>query len=219
MGDIEWHFMTLTAREDTRGRLESYTQLAHGIDVLIKRFNRIWQRIDYVRVYEKHPKSEALHAHFLIGGVTPFVRVEVLKNKKRRFAPAHERASKRGFWTLFTLVKKLSHECKMGYIAHIERVSRGDDGLSNVMRYVTKIAGYLTKDAQSIDIKGLRHVQTSRRIGALQTRKSSKVETGVGLPYSRIPQGYGLVDRDTGEVVTGDYWIEQGFYPPNRDRE
>lgn len=214
----EWYFMTLTARGETRGKIESYKQLARGIDVLIKRFNRIFGKVDYVRVYEKHPKSDALHAHFLIKGVTPFVAVTVSRNHKKKYTPSHTRAKKRGFWGLWTLVKKLSHECGMGYIAHIEKVSTGEDGLSNVTRYVTKISAYLTKDAQDIDVKGLRHVQTSRQIGSIKPRRAGNVETGHGIPYSRIPRGYRLIDRDTGEIVTSDYWLENGFYPSMNDR-
>lgn len=216
--DGDWYFMTLTARGETRGKIESYKQLAHGIDVLIKRFNRIFGRVDYVRVYEKHPKSEALHAHFLLRGVLPFVQVTVSRNHKKKYIASSTRAAKRGFWGLWTLVKKLSHECGMGYIAHIEKVSTGDDGLSNVARYVTKISHYLTKDAQDIDVKGLRHVQTSRQIGSIKPRKASNVETGHAIPYSRIPRAYRLIDRDTGEIVTEDYWLEYGFYPNARDR-
>jgi len=216
--DGEWYFMTLTARGDTRGRIESYKQLARGIDVLIKRFNRIFGRVDYVRVYEKHPTSDALHAHFLILGVTPFVAVTVSRNHQRKYIPSMTRAKKRGFWGLWTLVKKLSHECGMGYIAHIEKVSTGEDGLSNVVRYINKMAAYLTKESQDIAVKGLRHVQTSRRIGSIKARKAGKVETGHFISRHRLGAGNRLIDRDTGEIVTDDYWQENAFYPPTDDK-
>lgn len=219
MADREWFFMTITARGDTRGRIESYKQLAKGIDRLIKAFNRVWNRVDYVRVYEVHPKSEAIHAHFLVSNLTPFVRVEKSKNGRKKYTPANTRAAKRGYWTLYTFVKKMSHRSGMGYMADVSQVEHGADGISNVTRYITKITSYLTKESQSIDIKGIRHVQTSRAIGSIKARREFTGEIGQAIPYSAIPRGFSLIDRDTGEVIQFEYWLENGFYPPQGDRD
>lgn len=107
----------------------------------------------------------------------------------------------------------------MGYIAHIEKVARGDDGLSNVSRYITKLGAYLTKEAQDIAVKGLRHVQTSRRIGSIKPRKAGNVETGHFISRSRVGAGNRLIDKDTGEIVTDDYWLDNAFYPPTDDKK
>lgn len=209
----QWWLMTLTARADTRGRLESYKNLQRGVDVLLKRFKRVFRKVIYVRVFEKHPTSDALHAHFIISGLSDYVRVERSKNGRDAYHSTNFRKGKRGYWSIRTFTKKTAQSCNMGYIADCKALK----GERNAVRYVTE---YMTKDAQDFDIRGLRHVATSREIKSPRQRgKNAKILTvGHTIPYSAIPSGYSLIDRDTGEIVNGEYWIENGFYPPLSDK-
>lgn len=204
----QWWLMTLTARGDTRGRIESYKQLQHGIDVLMKRFKRAFGKVQYVRIYEKHPSSEALHAHFVVSGLADYVKLDRAKNGKDIYHPTNFRKGKRGYWKLRTFVKKTALACKMGYIADCKALS----GVSNATRYVTD---YMTKDMQDFDIKGLRHVQTSRGIGSPKPPKSEKsLYVGYRLTKSSLIAGMAVVDVDTGEKVPDEYWKDGDVYPP-----
>ena len=124
----DWRLMTLTASAAQRTRIDSYNALKRGIDVLMKRFNRVFSAyelvevldkktgllkkkkrrigLEYVRVYEKHPTSDALHAHIIISGLKDYVKVEKSGNGKERYIATNFRPSKRGYWTLLTFVKK-----------------------------------------------------------------------------------------------------------------
>lgn len=209
----QWWLMTLTARNDTRGRLESYRQLSHGIDVLLKRFKRAFGRIIYVRVFEKHPSSDALHAHFIISGLSDYVRVQQAGNGRASYTATNFRKGKRGFWALQTFAKKTSQACHMGYIADVKTIPA-----SKSVRYVTE---YMTKDAQDFDIKGLRHVATSRDVKSPRSRaKNAKIlSMGHFISRMRIPPEYRLLDADTGEIIGDDYWQEWEMYPRYDDHE
>lgn len=225
-----WRLMTLTASAAQRTRIDSYNALKRGIDVLMKRFNRAFsayelvevldkktglmkkkkQRIglEYVRVYEKHPGSDALHAHIIISGLKDYVKVEKSGNGRYRYIATNFRTGKRGFWTLRTFAKKTSQAAGMGYIADVKSVG----GSERAIRYVTK---YMTKEAQGIDIRGLRHVQTSRGIGSMSQRKASgKVHVGYRLMDVHLVAGMSVTDIDTGERLPDDYWTEANVYPP-----
>lgn len=206
--------MTLTARADTRDRLESYKNLQRGIDVLLKRFNRAFGKVIYVRIFEKHPSSDALHAHFIVSGLAQYVSVEASKNGKSVYRATNFRRGKRGYWSIRTFTKKTAQAAHMGYIADCKAIS----GSTKAVRYVTE---YMTKSAQDFDIKGLRHIATSRGIKSPRQRgKNAKIlAIGHCIPYSRIPRDFELLDKDTGEVINQEYWAEHGFYPPNSDRE
>lgn len=234
----DWRLMTLTASANQRTRIDSYNALKRGIDVLIKRFNRAFSAyevvevvdkktglmkkkkrrvgLEYVRVYEKHPTSDALHAHIIISGLKDYVKVERSGNGKYRYVATNFRAGKRGFWSLRTFVKKTAQAAGMGYIADVKSPASSN----RAIQYVTK---YMTKDAQSIGIRGLRHVQTSRGIGSMSQRKaSSKVHVGYRLMDVHLVAGMSVTDIDTGEKLPDDYWIDANVYPPlddNRQNE
>jgi len=209
----QWWLMTLTAQAGTRGRLESYKQLQHGIDVLLKRFRRAFGRIDYVRIYEKHPKSQALHAHFIVSGLKEYVRLYTAQNGKQGYKATNFRAGKIGFWALRTFVKKTSQGVGMGYIADIKPIPA-----SKSVRYVTE---YMTKPAQDFDIRGLRHVATSRAIKSPRNRARAAKLLAIGhfISRARIPAHYDLLDNDTGEVIGDEYWHDNEMYPRYDDHE
>lgn len=204
----DWYLLTLTAREDRRGRIDSYKSLQRGIDVLMKRFRRAFGRVEYVRIYEKHPASEALHAHIIITGVKDFVQVARSGNGRDKYTATNFRAGKRGFWALRTFAKKTSRASGMGYMVDIKPLT----GAKRAVKYVT---AYMTKSVQDFDIKGLRHVQTSRAIGSPKPPKS-KATLYVGYRFNRagLIGNMRVLDIDTGELIEHSYWNYANVYPP-----
>jgi len=209
----QWWLMTLTASSDKRGRLESYKQLQRGIDILLKRFRRAFGKVDYVRIYEKHPSSDALHAHFIITGLEDYIKVVQSGNGKQRYIGTNFRKGKIGFWALRSFVKKTAQSSGMGYIADTKQIKA-----SASIRYVTE---YMTKPAQDFEIRGLRHVATSRAIKSPRNRARAAKLLAIGhfISRARIPAHYDLLDSDTGEVIGDEYWRDNEMYPRYDDRE
>lgn len=205
--------LTFTARADTRGRIESYKQLSHALDVALKRFRRAFGKLEYVRVFEKHPTSDALHAHLIVFGLKDFVKVERSKNGRDKYTATNFRRGKRGFWALRTFTKKTAQSSGAGYIADAKHIGAA----LPATHYVTD---YMTKDLQAIDIRGLRHVQTSRAIGSPKTKRDRNkfIHIANGLQSVFVPDGWNVLDRDTGEVIDGEYWIENKVYPHPDER-
>lgn len=206
----QWWLMTLTARADTRGRIESYKQLRRGIDVLMKRFRRAFGSVQYVRVYEKHPSSEALHAHFIITGLADYVQVQQARNGRVCYRCTNFRRGKLGFWALRTFVKKTAQASNMGYIADIKALSHS----GKAVRYITK---YLTKDGQDIDIKHIRHVQTTRAVGSPKHTAKNALYVGYRLNKSDLVAGMAVYDADKRRAVPDEYWHDGNVYPPLHD--
>jgi hypothetical protein len=202
-----WWLMTLTARADTRGRLESYKQLQHGIDTLIKRFRRAFGKVQYVRVYEKHPTSEALHAHFIITGLSDYVQIYRARNGREAYKATNFRKGKRGYWAVKTFTKKTAQACKIGYIADCKQLGSA----AKSVKYVTE---YMTKDAQDIDIRGLRHVQTTRAIGSPKNKSNKPLYVGYRLNSRDRWGAMTLYDADTRKSIPDEYWQEANVYPP-----
>lgn len=206
----QWWLMTLTARADTRGRIESYKQLQHGIDVLIKRFRRAFGSVQYVRVFEKHPSSDALHAHFIITGLSDYVSVQKSKNGRMCYRCTNFRRGKVGFWALRTFLKKTAQAARMGYIADIKTVSQA----GKAIRYITE---YLTKETQDIAIKGLRHVQTTRGIGSPKNASKNALYVGYRLNKRDLVAGMAVYDADKRSTVPDAYWQDGNVYPPLKE--
>lgn len=204
-----WWLVTLTASERTRTTLSSLENLRSNIDRLIKRIRRIWSKgFEYVRVYEKHPTSQAIHVHFIMAGLTAYVVRLEKRNKTVAFVGAESRQGKKGSWSIKTWFKKTTREMGMGYICDA-RPFVGE--VSKASFYITK---YLTKGQQAIDVPYLRHVQVSKGIGSPQFEKS----------YEWTPASYvtartfsepntRITDIDTGRVIDNDYWEACGYYP------
>jgi len=205
----EWWFMTLTAPPDKRSTLESLSALRDNIDRLIKRMKRVFgEGIEYVRVFEKHPTSEAIHAHFIITGIAPYVANGCSVKLQPMALGVLSRSARSGIWSVKTWLKKTCNEIGMGYIADVQRFT-GDTKIAAF--YVTK---YLTKDQQSINVAYLRHVQTTEAIG----------KPKFDAQYSWTPTSYitsrtfdaantKITDLDTGFVVDNDWWEHTSFYP------
>jgi len=202
----KWDLLTLTARGYTRAEQSSYDQLKSGIDKLMKRVRRVYGEIEYVRVWEKHPEGEAVHAHIIVGGLSPYLERRKLPNGRTFFRPTETRNNRKGFWSSQTWYKVAAWDTGMGYQVDLSRVSS-----TKATRYVTK---YLTKDCQGINIKGIRHVQTTRGIGSLPGQISTQDwTTGRFATQFDFNAGSRLVDLNTGEVIQPDFWKDFDQYP------
>lgn len=201
----QWWMLTLTAHSMKRGKIASYENLRKGIDVLMKRMRRVWGKIEYVRVYEKHPTSEALHAHLLISGISRRVVWAVRANGVREFKPAPNDATGKSTWSSLSWLKKAAHGAKIGYQVALEKCRDG-----YAVFYVSK---YLTKSSQSIDIKGLRRVQTSRGIGSVEAGGDLSWMVADFATARDFEAGEIVVDLQTGQQIDVDFWSQFDRYP------
>jgi len=205
----EWWLLTLTAAEWTRTRQESLANIRTHIDALFKRVRRIFDGIEYVRVYERHPSSEAIHAHLIVSGLTPFVERFVTRNKTVRFTPLKVRNKRKGTWSTRTWFKITCRALKMGYIVDL-RVISGDPG--RAIHYVMK---YATKALQDLHEPYLRHIQVTSGIGGLPEEKSEDWTVASYITVNMFKPGTKITDLNTGEVIDNNYWELPGntFYP------
>jgi hypothetical protein len=205
----EWWLLTLTANEEARSATESLANVRKGIDTLFKRAKRVWNGIEYVRVYERHPTSVAIHAHLIVCNLTAFV--VFTKNSKNKLiaAGANERKGYRGTWAVKTWWKKNSRECKMGYIVDVRRIE-GDP--ARAVGYVLK---YATKALQDLHEPYLRHIQATTGIGGPQNEKHEGWITGSYITADTFEWGTRVIDLNTGEVIDQNFWEGRmsGIYP------
>jgi len=205
----EWWLVTLTAASYERTTLASLKNLRDNVDRLIKRVRRVFGLpIEYVRVYERHPTSEAIHLHMIITGLTPYVCFGVNSKAKELAVGCFNRPARAGVWSVKTWFKKVCQEMGMGYIADVKKLEGTPE---EAAWYVCK---YLTKDLQSFHVPYLRHVQVTDGIGSPQFEKN----------YDWVPVSYitartfdepntSVTDIDTGFVIDNNYWEHTGFYP------
>ena len=203
-----WYLVTLTAPEDKRGRLESLESIRSGIDALIKRIRRVWGNdIEYVRVYEKHPSSNAIHAHMVMSGITDFVQNGFSVKHRPMSIGVINRKSRHGVWAVKSWFKINCRSLGMGYMADVQKIM---DNVIGVMWYVTK---YLTKDLQGIDVPYLRHVQTTRGIGAPGFKEGHGWNVAMFIEARMFPPNARITDLNTGEIIDNNYWERHGYYP------
>jgi len=204
-----WWLVTLTASSLTRSQLESLANIRDNLEKLFKRMKRVFGHIEYVRVYERHPTSEALHVHMILSGLTPFVVHTLSKRLKRVSTGVLVRKGRKGTWTVRTWLKKVAQECKMGYICDVQHI---EDGPLQAMFYITK---YLMKALQDIKIAYLRHVQTTKGIGSPTQEKQEGWNVGHYITARDFLPGTVVTDMNTGTIVDNNYWEVYSLYPWN----
>lgn len=202
----DWQLLTLTSKGSIREQVESYRLLQRGIDVFMKRIRRVHGEIDYVRTFEAHKKSKTLHAHFIISGLQPYVVPGCWKNLTPGYLAVTVRTSRVGFWKLQTYLKQTAFECGMGYMADARPLPS-----YQAVNYVTK---YLTKELQDINIKGLRHVQTTRGIGAPEQESEYRWNVTDFITARDFTAGETVLDLQTGVEIDSEYWEQFDVYPP-----
>lgn len=82
--------------------------------------------------------------------------------------------------------------------------------VSKAVHYVCK---YLTKSQQELNIKGLRHVQTSRGIGSPQNEENQVWNVAAYIVSKMFAPNARIVDLNTGEIIDNSYWEVHDFYP------
>lgn len=203
----DWYLITLTAHSRLRTRGQSLANIRDNIDRLIKRLHRTFGEFEYVRVYEKHPTSDAIHAHLIISDLADYVVHGHYKNSQRGFVGVLERPYRLGCWSLLSYIKIVTQDCNMGYVAH------GKALVGNPSFAVNYVCKYLTKDLQGIEEKGLRHVQTTRRIGSPSVAGVKKWQVGSVVTKWDFQPGEKLTDLNTGELMYPDDWDSWTMYP------
>lgn len=205
----EWWLVTLTAHEDERTHVGSLKNIRERVDKLIKRVKRVFgENIEYVRVYEKHPSSEACHVHFIMCGLSPYV-IHGYSAKLRPMSIATlSRKGHAGTWSVKTWFKKTCGDIGMGYIADVRRF---EGPIERAAFYVTK---YLTKDMQAIHVAYLRHVQVTKGIGSPQFEKNYEWTPASYITARTFDEpNTRITDIDNGRVIDNNYWEHTGYYP------
>jgi hypothetical protein len=205
-----WHFITLTAHPHAHEDKKTLENIRTGIDLIFKRLRRIG-KISYVRVFETH-KSGAIHAHILISGLTDRIAVKTAKNGKTAYSLWRVPQAKARLWALKSVMKKMAHECGIGYMVDVQSFSQSQ----HAVRYMVK---YLTKDSQrGITEKYVRRIATSQDIGSPKSdsqytwRLTDKI-----TPFDVINAqdvGRKIVDLSNGgHVVTLADFTDKTSYP------
>lgn len=203
----EWYLITLTAHSEKRTRQQSMENIRGNLDKLYKRIRRVFGPIEYVRVYEKHPTSEAVHAHLIMSGLSPFVAVGCSSKLQPMAIGVVARSGRNGVWAIKTWFKKIAQECQMGYMADVQMI------VGEPIRCVWYVTKYLTKAVQDIHEKGLRHVQVTKGIGSPEHDKQSGWEVCSYITTYTFEAGTSVLDLNTGDVIDNNYWEFHGFYP------
>lgn len=203
----DWWLLTITADRYTRSKEASLKNIRDRIDILMKRVKRVFGEINYVRVYEKHPSSSAIHAHLIVSGLSPYVAVGCSSKLRPMAIGVLKRSTRNGVWSVRTWFKKTCGEIGMGYIIDVQQI---ENNPKVAVGYVTK---YLTKSQQDLDTVGLRHVQTSRAIGGPKNDTEHTWEVAFYITAKMFPPNTKITDLNTGEVIDNNYWEMRDFYP------
>lgn len=201
-----WYLVTLTANGETRGHIESFESIRDNIDRLIKRVKRVFGDVEYARVYEKHPQSEAIHAHMIVSGLTPYVQNGYSVKHQAMAIGVLNRRSRWGCWAVKTWFKKVCPQCGMGFQIDVQKVP-----VEIAVRYLTK---YMTKSLQNLNIRNLRHVQVTRGIGSPENAGNDLLwETMAYITAYSTPPGTVVTDVNTGKTIDNNFWEVKNFYP------
>ena len=178
-----------------------------SLDAFFKRVKRVFEEIEYVRVYEKHPTSQAVHCHVIICGLSPYVAVGCSAKMRPMAIGVLARNSRNGVWAIKTWIKKTAGDLDMGYIADIKRLEGSPE---QAAFYVTK---YLTKAQEELHVKGLRHVQVTSGIGSPEKGEDNNWNTAAYIVPQMFAPNTAIKDLNTGDVIDNDYWEKHSFYP------
>jgi len=203
----EWWLLTLTAHSNTTTQQGSIDNIRSNMDKLIKRAKRVFGSLSYVRTFERHPSSKRIHAHIIISGLSPYVAIGASSKHVPQCIAVTKRTARGGFWSVRTWFKINAQECKIGMIADVRLI------VGDVVKAVLYVCKYLTKAQQDLNIKGLRHVQTTRDIGSPQKQSDETWFTAAYIVATMFPPNTAVKDLNTGLVIDNDFWEHTGFYP------
>lgn len=198
-----WWFVTITSHEGNREKHATLANLRKGLDLLFKRIRRVWEGIEYVRVYELH-ETGAFHAHLVISGLSQRVAYRRGRNGVLVFSGTDNKGWH--VWSIKTWFKKTARACKMGYMVDIQKM----DTVPKTVNYITK---YVTKQAQNFHVKGLRRIQTSQGIGAANPRKEASGWNVTKYLYMGNVGNRVVVDLNLKMRINPSFWRENYTYP------
>lgn len=202
-----WWLVTFTAHPNTRTQQMSLANIRKNFEAMLKRIKRVFGKVEYVRTYEKHPTSQALHVHVIMCSLAPFVAVGCSVKLQKMAIGTTSRRGRNGTWSVKTWFKKNAQELTMGYICDVRRIE-GDT--ARAVWYVTK---YLTKEQQSINVRGLRHVQTSRGIGSPRAMGDEIWSVASYIVPRMFTPNTRITDLNTNEIIDNQFWEVHNFYP------
>jgi len=200
---VQWWFGTITAPSWGRTPERTLKAIRTNFDRFWKRLRRVCGSLDYVRIYEVH-KDNNFHAHIIVSSLPYRVERYTARNGKRGFRPA-EKGDKAGSWAIQTWWKKTLAKCALGYMAEIKPIPSRE-----AVGYIT---AYMTKDAQNFEVKNLRRVQTSRRIGTPKNEEPQYWQVARHI-YGSDVNYQPIVDLSLKTKTTVNYWIDNVVYPP-----
>jgi len=204
----EWWLLTLTASRFHREKYSSLDNIRAHLDAFFKRVKRVFGSIEYVRVYEKHPTSEAIHCHIIITGLSPYVAVGYSSKLRPMALAVLSRNSRNGVWSLKTWVKNQCQELKMGFIADIQKI------IGEAQKAVWYVTKYLTKAQADLHVKGLRHVQVTTGIGSPPKQGSDLTwNTAAYVTAAMVGEKTKMRDLQTNGVIDQNHWEFHSFYP------
>lgn len=204
----QWWLLTLTASRFYREKYSSLDNIRSHLDAFFKRIKRVFGEIEYVRVFEKHTTSQAIHTHIIMAGLSPYVAIGYSSKLQPMAIGTISRGERNGTWTIKTWIKKTAQALHMGYIADVRPI---DGEAGRAVWYVTK---YLTKSQQDLSVKGLRHVQVTKGIGSPPKRGDDmKWNTAYYITARMFEAGTKIEDINTGDIIDNNYWEKHTFYP------
>lgn len=204
----KWWLLTLTASRFYREKYTSLDNIRSHLDAFFKRAKRVFGEIEYVRVYEKHPTSQAIHCHIIICGISPYVAIGCSSKLQPVAIGVLSRSSRNGVWSVLSWVKKTAQELKMGFIADIQQIV-GE--AQKAVWYVTK---YLTKAQADLHVKGLRHVQVTKGVGSPPKADTDLIwHTASYVTADMVGEKTKMRDLQTGGIIDQNHWELHNFYP------
>jgi len=199
----DWWFITLTAHENIRTPAGSLDNIRKNLDRLFKRVKRVWGKIEYVRVYEKHIKG-AFHVHIIMSGLSARVRRFYARNRQVHYKPVDTETGK-GTWGVQTWFKRNCREIGLGYM--VQAV-----WLESTTKTVNYICKYLTKACQDFYERYLRRIQTSQGIGSPFERGSGDWNVVTSI-WRGMLGDCELTDLNLKMTIPKSYWHDNIVYP------
>lgn len=206
---MDWYLVTITANEHKRTAAKSLKNIRDKLDTLMKRVKRVFGDIEYVRVYEKHPTSEAIHAHLIMAGLTPYVAVGYSSKLRPMAIGVLTRNSRNGVWAVKTWFKLNARALKMGYMVDVQQI------VGDTARAVWYVCKYLTKAQQELKTPYLRHVQTTKGIGSPGAKSELQWLVGYFITARDFAPNQPIKDLQTGDTIDNAFWERHEFYPYN----
>jgi len=203
-----WWFVTVTAHEKTRTAELSLNNIRSNMERLFKRARRVWKNVEYVRTYERH-QSGAYHCHIIVSGLTDRVQKFKTRAGMDGYAPALQERST-GNISCRTWWRRSARSMGMGYEVDVKAILE----VGQVTQYIIK---YLTKSAQGYYAKGLRRIQTSRKVGSPKRAGDTGWEVSARVFRQTVPTGTKLYDADRKLQIPDAYWQNHLTYPAPND--